>query len=89
MRAARGHPHVGDAVHHAARHPERAEQVEQFNRLAVDAALHAYASHHSVEHDVLRALRVTQELHEYLYAVGHLPRWIYVPDAALPVLLAG
>ena len=80
--------HVGRIVVKR-RHPDRAEQVEQFNRLAVDAALQAYASHHTVEHDILRALRVTQELHEYLYAVAHLPRWIYVPDAALPALLKG
>lgn len=80
--------HVGRIVVKR-RHPERAEQVEQFNALAVEAALHAYESHHAVDREVLHALRVTQELHDYLYAVAHLPRWIYVPDAALPVLLQG
>jgi maltokinase len=80
--------HVGRIVVKR-RHPDRAEHVEVFNRLAVEAALHAYEDHHTVERDILRALRVAQELHEYLYAVAHLPRWLYVPDAALPVLLAG
>jgi acetolactate synthase-1/2/3 large subunit len=35
-----------------------------------------------------RALRVAQELHEFRYAATHLPRWMYVPDAALPALLS-
>jgi maltokinase len=37
---------------------------------------------------MLRALRTAQELHEYCYAAEHLPRWMYVPDEALPALLA-
>ncbi len=80
--------HVGRIVVER-RHPDRAEQVEQFNTLAVEAALRAYESHHAVDHDVLHALRVTQELRDYLYAVEQLPHWLYVPDAALPVLLQG
>ena len=35
----------------------------------------------------LRAFRVQQVLREIVYAAGHLPRWMYVPDAALPALL--
>ena len=35
------------------------------------------------------ARRVAQELHEYHYAAAHLPRWMYVPHAAMPALLAG
>ena len=31
---------------------------------------------------------VEQECREYVYAARHLPRWLYVPDAALPALLA-
>jgi hypothetical protein len=38
---------------------------------------------------LLQALRVAQELHEFLYAATHLQRWMYVPDAALPGLLRG
>ena len=35
----------------------------------------------------LRALRTQQVLREIVYAARHLPRWMYVPDAALPALL--
>lgn len=35
----------------------------------------------------LRALRLQQVLREIIYAAKHLPRWMYVPDAALPELL--
>ena len=37
---------------------------------------------------IVRALRVAQELHEYCYAATHLPKWMYVPDEALPAVLA-
>jgi maltokinase len=37
---------------------------------------------------LLGAFRVQQEVREHLYAVAHLPHWRYVPDAALPALLA-
>lgn len=35
----------------------------------------------------LRALRLQQVMREMIYAAEHLPRWMYVPDAALPALL--
>ncbi|WP_319451095.1 MULTISPECIES: glucosamine kinase [unclassified Mycobacterium] len=35
----------------------------------------------------LRAFRTQQVLREIIYAARHLPRWMYVPDAALPALL--
>lgn len=35
----------------------------------------------------LRALRLIQVMREMIYAANHLPRWMYVPDAALPALL--
>jgi maltokinase len=35
----------------------------------------------------LRAFRTQQALREIIYAASHLPRWMYVPDAALPALL--
>jgi predicted trehalose synthase len=38
---------------------------------------------------LLRALRVAQELHEFVYAVRYLPSWRYVPDGALAALLDG
>lgn len=36
----------------------------------------------------LGALRIQQVLREIIYADRHLRRWMYVPDAALPALLA-
>jgi maltokinase len=35
----------------------------------------------------LRALRLVQVMREMIYATAHLPRWMYVPDAALSALL--
>jgi maltokinase len=35
---------------------------------------------------LLKPFRVEQELREFLYAERHLPRWRYVPDAAMPAL---
>ena len=35
----------------------------------------------------VRAFRMQQVLREIIYAARHLPRWMYVPDAALPALL--
>lgn len=43
------------------------------------ADLHAEAA--------LPALRLQQVLREIVYAARHLPRWMYVPDAALPALI--
>jgi len=37
--------------------------------------------------DLLRPFRLQQVLREIVYAARHLPRWMYVPDAALPALL--
>lgn len=39
--------------------------------------------------DVVNALRLQQVLREIIYAAKHLPRWMYVPDLALPALLGG
>ena len=37
---------------------------------------------------IVRAFEVAQEVHEYVYAARYLPRWLYVPDASMPDLLA-
>ena len=39
------------------------------------------------DEQLLRPLRVAQELHEFVYAARYLPTWRYVPDRALPALL--
>jgi maltokinase len=78
--------HVGRIVVKR-RHPHRAADVDGFVAAAIDAARGAYAERHPVDDSLLTALRVAQELHEFQYAATHLPRWMYVPDAALPALL--
>ena len=39
-----------------------------------------------IEPQLLKPLRAIQELHELVYAAHVLPRWRYVPDAALATL---
>jgi maltokinase len=63
-------------------------------RVARGAFLHSYAGHlagsgHGGLYDPapLVAFRLQQVLREIVYAAQHLPRWMYVPDAALPMLL--
>lgn len=36
---------------------------------------------------LVQAFRIQQVLREIVYAARHLPRWMYVPDAALPAVL--
>ncbi len=52
------------------------------------AALAAADASHLLDSRLVRPFQVVQELHEYVYAARHLPHWRYVPDAALPALLA-
>ena len=80
--------HVGRIVVKR-RHPNRIADVEHFITAGVAAALEAYRRLRPVADELLGAFRVAQELHEYCYAASHLPRWLYVPDAALPALLRG
>jgi maltokinase len=78
--------HVG-AIVVKRRCPDRGDDVELFVVAATAAALDAYSELHPVDNDLLHALRVAQELHEYAYSIHHLPHWRYVADAALPGLL--
>jgi len=47
------------------------------------AALRSAGSEHLLDEALLPALRAIQELHELVYAVRRLPRWIYAPTLAL------
>jgi maltokinase len=78
--------HVG-AVVVKRRRPDRRFDVERFVAAATAASSDAYCAVHAVDFDVLHAFRVAQELHEYSYAIHHLPHWRYVADDALPRLL--
>ncbi|OBF36296.1 aminoglycoside phosphotransferase [Mycobacterium sp. ACS1612] len=81
---------------HAAIVAARYTELDPAALAAVDAVvretfLGAYAStlHHPELYDpeLLRPFRLQQVLREIVYAARHLPRWMYVPDAALPALL--
>lgn len=63
-------------------------------RDASDACLEAYRGELAAldasslfDEQLLRPLRVAQELHEFVYAATYLPTWRSVPDRALPALL--
>ena len=43
---------------------------------------------HLLDRTLLTAMQAQQECREYAYAARYLPHWRYVPDAALPALLA-
>ena len=85
---------------HAAIVARRHHQVDDRALAIVDEAarqtfLHSYAAHLSARGHpelyaaaALPAFRLQQVLREIVYAARHLPRWMYVPDAALPMLLA-
>ena len=40
------------------------------------------------DEELLRPLRVAQELHEFVYSATYLPGWRYVPDRAMAALLS-
>ncbi|HEU4674657.1 MAG TPA: hypothetical protein VFS29_01605 [Motilibacteraceae bacterium] len=65
----------------------RREEVERWIAAARTAFLAAYDL--PVDPGLLQAFEVEQELREHVYAARHLPRWQYVPDAALGALLDG
>jgi maltokinase len=84
--------HVGIvAAKHTSFDPAALAEVEGAGRRAfLDAYTRGLAAlGHSDLYDPapLRAFRMQQVLREIIYAARHLPRWMYVPDAALPALL--
>lgn len=76
--------HVGRVV--AKRQPHLVDAVAGFVTAATAATVDAYAAVAPVDPPLLDGLRVVQELHELVYAATHLPRWSYVPEAALQAL---
>lgn len=79
------------AARHSELAPERLAAVDSVARGALlDAYLRRLADTGHPDLHVERAvtaLRLQQVLREIVYAGRHLPRWMYVPDAALPALL--
>jgi maltokinase len=78
--------HVARIV--AKRRPDLAAPLDDFVVAATVAVVDAYAAIAPVDLHLLRPLRVVQELHEFVYAATVLPRWRYVPEAALAALFA-
>ena len=71
-----------------------AETLAEVDALLRMAFLDAYADQiaelgHADLYDsaALYPFRLQQVLREIIYAARHLPRWMYVPDSALPALL--
>lgn len=80
--------HVGRVA--ARRVPEHADRAARFACEGAERCLQAYRDElarldhaHLLDERLLGPLRVAQELHELVYAALHLPRWAYVPIAAL------
>jgi maltokinase len=81
--------HVGRIVER-----RRRTDVAAWIRDAADVCLRSYrrelAAHGATslfDEQLLRPLRVAQELHEFVYAARYLPGWRYVPDRALAAIL--
>ncbi|GAY19342.1 glucosamine kinase [Mycobacterium sp. shizuoka-1] len=75
-------------------HPLDAGSLAAVEQVARQAFLQSYTDHLAelghgdlYRADPLAAFRLQQVLREIVYAARHLPRWMYVPDAALPLLL--
>lgn len=90
---------LAQSLTHAAIVARRHHQVDDGAMVTVDEAaqqafLSSYTAHlarlgqtHLYDPAPLTAFRLQQVLREIVYAARHLPRWMYVPDAALPMLL--
>jgi maltokinase len=86
---ARAIDHVGRVVQR--RRPDRTADVVAWIVDARAAFLDAYRANAPAglfDERLLTPLEVAQEAHEYVYAARYLPRWRYVPDLAMPALLA-
>lgn len=83
--------HVGLVVRR--HHPDlEASVVTRLAQLARTSFLEAYRSglgEHAdlLDDGLLRPFALRQVCREFTYAATHLPRWSYVPEAALPMLL--
>ena len=90
---------LAQSLSHAAIVARRHHRVDEAALLRVERTARehftqSYATHlaelgHDELYDpaYLRAFRLQQVLREIVYAAHHLPRWMYVPEAALPMLL--
>jgi maltokinase len=82
--------HVGRVV--ARRHPHHAAAASAWAIRSREAFLDAYRSglgdrRELFDDRLLVPFEVAQEAHEFVYAARYLPRWLYVPDGAMPAVL--
>jgi len=83
--------HVGRVV--ARRHPSHATTAAAWAVRSRTAFLGAYRAalgdrQALFDERLLAPFEVAQEAHEFVYAARYLPRWRYVPDGAMPAVLA-
>jgi maltokinase len=76
--------HVARIV--AKRRPDLAVALGDFIAESTVAVIEGYGELAPVDARALRPLRAIQELHEFVYAATVLPRWRYVPEAAIAAL---
>jgi maltokinase len=76
--------HVARIV--AKRRPDLAVALDEFIAESTVAVIEGYGELAPVDSRSLRPLRAIQELHEFVYAATVLPRWRYVPEAAIAAL---
>ena len=82
--------HVGRVV--ARRHLEHAAPASAWAMRSREAFLDAYRAglgdrRELFDDRLLAPFEVAQEAHEFVYAARYLPRWLYVPDRAMPAVL--
>ena len=82
--------HVGRVV--ARRHPGHAVAASAWAIRSREAFLDAYRAglgdrRELFDDRLLAPFEVAQEAHEFVYAARYLPRWLYVPDRAMPAVL--
>lgn len=74
------------AAHRAGR--DAGARVARLEALLTDAVLQAYTAVHAVDAEVLTALRVLVELRHLAWTASGRPEWAWLPDEAMPGLLA-
>ena len=83
--------HAGRVV--VRRHPSTGDAIDAWIGRARAAFLAAHRAALRpeawlVDERLLHPFAVAQEAHEFVYAAGFQPRWVGVPDVALPAVLA-
>jgi maltokinase len=85
--------HAGLVVrkHHPGLSPDRVTRMAGAARMAFLATYREGLGDRAslLDERLLRPLALQQVCREFTYAATHLPRWSYVPEAALPMLLEG